>query len=126
MAKYEWKKIEATRYWPVPYDDDHVLVVGDREAVVQVNEGTVSFTVYLEPQRPPDPVTGTIYGREVAGGHYLDCEPTAVDRARAIGQAKALSERVIDMLDAGVDQETIYRESGSKAWWDAYRARNPS
>ncbi len=121
MRNANWKTVKPTRIWPAPYDDNHVLVVGDTEAVVRVNKGTVSFDVYPEPQRPPDPVTGTIYGRNVVAGHYLECEPTDPDRARAVAKAKAISERVIDMLDAGVAHEVIYRESGSAAWWDAWR-----
>jgi hypothetical protein len=123
MHNADWTIVKATRIWPAPYDDDHVLVVGDVEVVVHVNERNVCFTVYPEPQRPTDPVTGAIYGRNVVAGYYLDCEPTDPDRARAVAKAKAISERVIDMLDAGVAHEVIYRESGSAAWWDAWRAR---
>lgn len=120
---YVWKKVETKRLAPAPYDDDHVLVEGVVEAVVRVNQNTVCFDVYPEPQRPTDPVTGTIYGRVLVAGHYLDYDKTQEGRARAIAEAKALCEKAIDMLRADVCYETIYREVGSQAWWDAWRKR---
>lgn len=121
---YEWKTRRSRIIAPQPYDDDHVLIVGDIEVEIHVYERTVAFTVYPEPQRPPDPTHGTIYGREVAAGHYIDCEPNPDARARALLEAKAIGERVVEMLKAGIELEVIHRESGSTAWWDAWRARN--
>ena len=68
-------------------------------------------------------MTATINGRVLVPGHYLDYDKTQEGRAPAIAEAKALCEKAIDMLHAGACYETIYREVGSKAWWDAWRKR---
>jgi len=95
MSTWKWQEVPPFRLSPAPYANDQVLVVGEIEARVQTNKSCVSLDVYPESQRPPDPATGTIYGRCLAASVYIGCDPTEEARAKAAEDAKSRAESAV-------------------------------